>query len=642
MLSAGGRLIPFNSFIGPLVQEDWCSPTSMLGRSQTPILQSATDTGEFLAMPVDISSLHTMILEAAFYRQGAPLHTVAERRRAVAGWILTSFDIAAVVRGAIGQNGGLRVDLYHNNPYQPQTFIASAGSVANRGRLTRTANVPMYGVWTIKVRGTPSVQAVSPTVQGVLVFAFGAMVTALLFLLILVLARSRDKALELVAEKTGQLRHQALHDSLTGLPNRVLALDRAELILARARRLQSPAAALYLDIDAFKQVNDSFGHAAGDRVLELVADRLRTVVRESDTAARLSGDEFVVLLDPSPLASTPQRVAERLLEAMRKPYDLNGTVGRQLTLTASIGIAHGMDDTAERLLANADVALYVAKTSGRDRYVTFESGMLAAAHDRLTLEMDLADALASEQLFLLYQPTIALDSERVTGVEALLRWRHPERGIVMPDVFIPLAEASGLIVPIGRWVLEQACSQAVAWRELGHELRISVNVSGRQLERDEDLVGHVRAALERSGLPPASLTLEITETVLAHDPVAAAQRLLKLKHLGVRIAIDDFGTGYSSLAYLREFPVDALKIDRSFVRTMSGSAQSAALIRTLVRLGKALQLETFAEGIESRSQLQTLRRHHCDEGQGFLFARPLTPRALEDYLASPEVQAAAS
>ena len=306
------------------------------------------------------------------------------------------------------------------------------------------------------------------------------------------------------------------------------------------------------------------------------------------------------------------------------------------------GIAQGMGEDAERLLANADVALYVAKTSGKDRYVMFESGMLAAAHDRLTLEMDLADALAGEQLFLLYQPTVALDSERVTGVEALLRWRHPERGVIAPDIFIPLAEAGGLIVPIGRWVLEQACIQAVAWREQGHELRMSVNVSGRQLERDDDLVGHVRAALDRSGLPPASLTLEITETTLAHDPVATAQRLLKLKRLGVRIAVDDFGTGYSSLAYLREFPVDALKIDRSFIRTMSGSAQSAALIRTLVRLGKTLQLETLAEGIENRAQLRTLRRHHCDSGQGFLFARPLTPRQLESYLAASGPQALAS
>jgi EAL domain-containing protein (putative c-di-GMP-specific phosphodiesterase class I) len=280
----------------------------------------------------------------------------------------------------------------------------------------------------------------------------------------------------------------------------------------------------------------------------------------------------------------------------------------------------------------------VAKSSGKDRYVVFESGMQTAVQDRLTLEMDLSDALASDQLFLVYQPTVDLQSEQPIGAEALLRWRHPERGLIGPDVFIPIAEESGLIVPIGRWVLEQACQQAAAWSAQGHRLGISVNVSGRQLDHD-GLIDDVRSALTASGLPASALTVEITETALMRDADGAARRLLALKDLGVRLAIDDFGTGYSSLGYLRQFDVDCLKIDRSFVRGIAGSSESAALINTLVRLGKSLNLDTLAEGIEDQDQLRALQRQSCDHGQGYLFAKPLEPAALSEFLAAQKVGA---
>jgi diguanylate cyclase (GGDEF)-like protein len=403
-------------------------------------------------------------------------------------------------------------------------------------------------------------------------------------------------------------------------------------MLARARRTQLPISALYIDIDGFKHVNDTFGHATGDQFLKLVAERLASVVRESDTAARLAGDEFLVLLDGSTLDVAPELVAERLLEVLREPYDLRAQIGRQLSVNASIGLAYGQRASAEELLADADVALYSAKTAGKNRCTVFESAMQTAIQDRLAFELDLAEALQGDQLFLVYQPIFDLCSERPIGVEALLRWRHPILGIVPPDVFIPIAEENGSIVAIGRWVLQQACQQAARWHAQGHPLTIAVNVSGRQLDHDE-LIDDVRHALDTADLDPAALTIEITETALTKDPDAAARRLKTLKALGVRVAIDDFGTGYSSLAYLRQFPVDAIKIDRSFIDAISTSKESTALIHTLVQLGKTLGLQTLGEGIEHQTQLLHLQAEHCDQGQGFLYSRPLNPDQIDQFLA---------
>ena len=426
------------------------------------------------------------------------------------------------------------------------------------------------------------------------------------------------------------LRHQALHDALTGLPNRLLALDRARQLLARARRQSLTVAALYVDLDSFKQVNDGFGHAAGDELLRLIAARLASVVRESDTAARLGGDEFLVLVEGEELDGGPELVAERILATLRQPYDLTAETGRQFSITASIGIATGSRETAEELMRDADVALYEAKRAGRNRYVFFESAMQTEAHDRLTVKMDLADALDRDELFLLYQPTFDLQTERAIGTEALIRWHHPDRGTVAPSQFIPIAEKSDLIVAIGRWVLEEACQQAARWHANGHPLGMSVNVSARQLDRD-DLIDDVSSALEHSALDPTMLTLELTETTLMRDADASAKRLDALKALGVRIAIDDFGTGYSSLAYLSQFPVDVLKIDRSFISGIASSTASVALIPALIQLGKTLKIETLAEGIETPAQLLALQHEHCDHGQGYLLARPLAADAVEEF-----------
>jgi diguanylate cyclase (GGDEF)-like protein len=429
----------------------------------------------------------------------------------------------------------------------------------------------------------------------------------------------------------GQLSYQSLHDALTGLPNRVLVFDRAEQMLARARRGQTSAAALYIDLDNFKQINDSFGHAAGDKLLQIVSARLCGVLRDSDTVGRLGGDEFVALVEDSQFDAGPELVAQRLLDVLHEPIDLTEAGGRPVSITATIGIAYGREISAADLLRDADLALYEAKAAGKSRYTVFESIMQTTVEDRLGLQMDLQAALGEGQFFLLYQPIFDLEANRMTGVEALIRWRHPTRGIVAPGDFIPIAEETGLIVPIGRWVLEEACRQAASWHAADRPLGISVNVSARQFDREE-FIDELRHVLSLSGLDPDALTLEITETALMRNSAASLQCIQRLKTLGVHIAIDDFGTGYSSLAYLRQFPVDALKIDRSFISGVGASHETSnALIHTLVQLGKTLGMQTLGEGIEDQTQLQGLVRERCDLGQGYLLARPLEPDAIDAF-----------
>ncbi|HTZ09655.1 MAG TPA: EAL domain-containing protein, partial [Acidimicrobiales bacterium] len=431
------------------------------------------------------------------------------------------------------------------------------------------------------------------------------------------------------------LAHAALHDPLTGLPNRTLILDRADQLLVRARREFRPLAAMFVDLDNFKDINDSLGHDAGDKVLQAVAARFVGILRESDTVGRLGGDEFVVLAEGASLGAGPEMVAERLHDALREPFRLDGYQTVPLTVTASIGIAGGQRHSAHELLRDADIALYRAKALGKNRSALFQPEMQTEVLDRIEIEADLRGALAEDQFFLLYQPVFDLDRVTVSGVEALLRWRHPVRGVIPPDHFIPLLEDSGLIVDVGRWVLFEACLQAAEWHRRGHRVSMSVNVSMRQLEIPS-FVDDIEEALELSGLDATSLVVEITESTLMRDADATIGRLRQIKALGVRVAIDDFGTGYSSLAYLRQFPVDALKIDRSFIANMADSPESSALIHTLVELGRTLGLETLAEGIEDDEQLRTLQHEHCDRGQGFLFSRPIEAAAVEAFLEQAE------
>ena len=428
-----------------------------------------------------------------------------------------------------------------------------------------------------------------------------------------------------------ELAFLATHDPLTGLPNRTLILDRVEQMLARAARSQTPVAALFIDLDNFKGINDTLGHGVGDELLRAVAARLDGVIRGADTLGRLGGDEFVVISEDLSLAAGPELIAERVLEALRHPFNLGPDAQSRVTVTASIGVAAGEGISAEDLLRDADIAMYSAKWEGKCRYALFESGMQDVMQYRMELEMDLREALGNDEFFLAYQPTFDLSDMTPNGVEALIRWRHPVRGVVQPNDFVPLLEETGLITDVGRWVLQHACAQGAAWRAAGHAIGMAVNVSARQLDSDQ-ILNDVQDALSASGLDPSTLTIEITETTLMRNIEATAHRLAALKQLGVRIAIDDFGTGYSSLAHLQRFPVDALKIDRSFISGLAHNAEGETLIRTLVQLGKSLSIETFAEGIEQQQELSVLRDEDCDSGQGFLFARPLDVAATEAFL----------
>ncbi len=441
----------------------------------------------------------------------------------------------------------------------------------------------------------------------------------------------RQRSHEELARRQEELAFLATHDALTGLPNRTLILDRIEQMLVRARRHQTPVAALFIDLDNFKSINDTLGHGVGDELLKAVAARLDGVVRATDALGRLGGDEFVVIAEELSIAAGPELIAERLLAALDQPFKLAGNEKTPLTVTASVGIAVGERASAAELLRDADIAMYRAKWDGKNRHVMFESGMQDAVQNRMELEMDLRVALENDEFFLVYQPTFDLRDMRPTGMEALIRWNSPRRGVVQPDDFIPLLEETGLITGIGKWVLAEACLQGAKWRASGYPIGMAVNVSARQLDTD-DFIFDVEQALARSGLEPGKLTIEITETTLMRDATETARRLAAVKRLGVRIAIDDFGTGYSSLAHLQQFPVDALKIDRSFISQLSHNREGETLIHTLVQLGKALSIETLAEGIEQQEELTLLRGEHCDSGQGFLFARPLDVGATEAFL----------
>ncbi|MGA3057473.1 MAG: bifunctional diguanylate cyclase/phosphodiesterase [Candidatus Limnocylindrales bacterium] len=420
-----------------------------------------------------------------------------------------------------------------------------------------------------------------------------------------------------------ELRHQAFHDSLTGLANRALFSNRVEHALVAAKRDGSIVAILYCDLDGMKRVNESLGYGAGDAVLKAVANRMCGRVRGRDTVARLGGNEFGLLLDRLTSTADATLAMERIMSMLRQPIVLPGA---QVELQPHIGIAVsvGGDETAEDMLNHGAVAMRQARLD-ESGYALFDPEMYADGMRRIEVGSQLRTALDESQFVLHYQPTIDLSTGRLTGVEALVRWQHPKRGIVPPIEFIPLAEESGLIVPLGQWVIREACRQARAWQDefpADEPIALHVNLSGRQL-RHPNLVRDVADALDDSGLPSNRLVLEITESVLMTDTAATISRLYQLKSLGVKLAVDDFGTGYSSFAYLRRFPVDILKIDKSFVDGMATEATASALVDAMIRIAKALRLETVAEGVEKADQADRLRSLGCDMGQGFLFSRPL-------------------
>ena len=464
----------------------------------------------------------------------------------------------------------------------------------------------------------------------------------------LMLARYHRLLREQERERAAQeerIRHQAYHDSLTGLPNRASFAEHLEEAMRRAKRAGWPLALLFLDLDHFKRVNDSLGHDAGDRLLRVAAERIRRAVREADMLFRMGGDEFTVLLEDVRGPEEAAMVSSRVLEAMAEPLQLQH---HELSVTASIGIAlYPRDDVvAERLVKSADTAMYRAKELGRNRYAFFAPEMNERVESQILIEAALRRALKNEEFVLHYQPRVSAASGRATGAEALLRWRHPEWGLVEPARFIPLLEETGLIVPVGAWVLAEACRQAKAWQDAGlPPLRVSVNLSSRQF-RSETLFDSVTEALRASRLQPQLLELELTESLLVENVEHAMGVMGKLKAIGTAISIDDFGTGYSSLGYLKRFPIDSLKIDKSFVRDIATSPKDAAIVKAISALARSLGIGLIAEGVEEAWQAEFLRGQQCTEMQGFLFSHPLPQEQVIDALSRayplPQASAAAA
>jgi diguanylate cyclase (GGDEF)-like protein len=431
-----------------------------------------------------------------------------------------------------------------------------------------------------------------------------------------------------------QIEHLAYHDALTGLPNRNLFVDHLRLAVALAGRDHRQVAVLFLDLDRFKTINDSLGHGAGDELLRTIADRLRAGLRLGDTVARLGGDEFTVLLPEMGDERDMVHVAEKLLTLIRQPLVLQG---REIVVTSSVGISRFPHDgdIPEELLKRADVAMYQAKQGGRDGYQIYLPSMDADALERLSLENDLRRALVNDELLLYYQPILDSQTGRIEGVEALLRWQHPERGLLLPGEFLSIADQSGLSNPLDLWVLRTACREIRTWHEDGAHVRVTVNLSARPFQQP-DLVERVHNVLLESGLPSLLLELEITETLAMQNAEITLGVLRALKDLGVRIAIDDFGTGYSSLSYLRTFPIDTLKIDESFVRSLNVGDVQAEIPAAMIALAHSLDIRVVGEGVEEEAQWLILREQGCDEVQGFLFSRPLPAHACRDLVMRQE------
>ena len=458
-----------------------------------------------------------------------------------------------------------------------------------------------------------------------------------------VLTVARDVTEEKRAEQ--RMAYLANYDHLTGLPNRALFRDRLAGAMLRAERAERLVGLLYLDLDRFKQVNDSLGHPFGDALLKQVAERLQQCVRRTDTVAhpaasredahgttvaRVGGDEFTIVLEGIQHIDEITRIAQRILSNVSNAFDLEG---HQVYVGVSIGITVFPfdDDDLDNLVRNADAALYRAKALGRNNFQFYTDDLNANAEERLWLEMELRQALDRDQFELVYQPKLNLRTNLITGVEALLRWRSPNKGLVSPAEFIPLLEETGLIVSVGAWVLHTACEQAATWTRAGLNLTMAVNLSARQF-RDDDLTGVIRSALINSGLAASQLELEVTESLLMEDSASSQSTLASIKQMGIHISVDDFGTGYSSLAYLKRFPLDTLKIDRSFVKDMGIDPDDTAIVRAVIALARSLRLTVVAEGVETQEQLAHLREALCDQAQGYFITRPMTAAAFETWM----------
>jgi diguanylate cyclase (GGDEF)-like protein len=597
----------------------------------SPALLRARDTALSIYTPISVAGGSGLAVETPVYRGNVTPRSVFGRRMASVGWLrevlLPGVVLGEALRGHPGYAARVR-------------YRAGSASVAYAAGAPRpgaqSTTIALHDGWSVRSFAVPVGAGVLADGSALVVLIGGILLSALLGLLVFLTGIRRRPAPDpVVAQEARELPEEDLYEALTGLPNRALTLDRAERMVARAGRDSGMlAGALFVDIDQLHEVNEKLGQAAGDQLLRTVGERLQEVVRAGDTVGRIGGNEFVVLVESAARGVRLDSLAQRMIEALHKPIELDG-FGPSFVLTASIGVAFGRYATPEDLLRDANVALASAKAAGKDRYTLFNANMRTVIEGRAVLEAELSTALEESQFFLLYQPIYDLSTRRVVGLEAFVRWQHPARGVLAPADFIPLAEETGLIVPIGRFVLEAACARAAAWEVAGQRVGVSVKVSAHQLDRDV-FATDVRRALQQSGIEPSLLTLEIPETAVMRDLAAAAERLREIKRLGVSIAIDDFGgSGYAHHADLRQMPLDSLRVDRSSLAASEDESYRSWLLEAILLVGRDLELTVVATGIETHEQLGTLRTIGCTMAQGDLMGPPTSADAVASVFDAP-------
>jgi diguanylate cyclase (GGDEF)-like protein len=595
----------------------------------TPGLLVSRDSGLSNYATVRAGGVAALAIDVPVYRGNVTPHSVFGREAASVGWLrevlVPSVMLAEALRGH--QASALRLSYA-----TPATSLAFASGTPQPG--SQSTTISLHNGWTVQSFTAASATSVSSDGSALALLIVGCVLSVLLGLVVFLLGGGHAPVVEprKPPAPAPAAPGEELHDPLTGLPNRALMVDRAECMLARAGRQSGLlVGALFIDIDWFKDVNEKLGQEAGDQILKIVAERLEAVVRAGDTVGRLGGDEFVLLVESAARGARLDSLARRVVESLHKPFELEG-YGPSFFLTASIGVAFGRYAAPEDLLRDAQLALFAAKSAGKDRYTLFNANMRSVIEGRGVLEVELNTALAEKQFFLLYEPIYDLGTGKVAGLDAQLRWLHPKRGVVLPDDFIPLAEETGLTIPIGRWALEEACGRAAAWNVAGHPIGVSVEVSPNQLNRD-NFVTDVRRALQQSGIEPSMLTLAIAETTVMSDVGAAVERLEEIKQLGVRIAIDDFGgSGYAYHSDLRRLPLDFLKVDRSSLAASEDEDYRTWLLEAIMIVGRDLSLTVVAKGIESFEQLSALQGMGCAMAQGALMGKAVPANGIENVL----------
>jgi diguanylate cyclase (GGDEF)-like protein len=594
----------------------------------SPALLRSRNTGLSVYHPIAAGHRQALAVVTPVYRGNVTPHSLFGRTAASVGWLREVLVPGAVLGQVLVGHPGYALALTHRNGASNLTFSSGA-----RRSDAQNTTLNLHDGWTVTSFGPAAGASVLADGDALALLIGGILLSVLLGLVVDILGGAARPPAAAPADaeaeaQASELPDKYLYEPVTGLPNRELTLDRAERMVARTGRDSGMlAGALFVDIDQLSEVNEMLGLTAGNQLLKIVGERLLDVVRTGDTVGRLDGDEFVVLVESAARGVRLDSLAQRMIEALHKPVELDA-FGPSFVLTASIGVAFGRYATPDDLLRDAHVALVSAKTAGKDRYTVFNANMRTVIEGRAVLEAELSTALAENQFLLLYQPIYDLRTRKVAGLEALIRWAHPTQGVLAPDAFIPLAEETGLIVPIGRFMLEEACARAAAWNVAGHRVGVSVKISPHQLNRD-GFATDVQRALQQSGIEPSLLTLEIAETTVMRDLAVAAERLQEIKQLGVSIAIDDFGgSGYAHQSDLRQLPLDSMRVDRSSLAASEDEDYRSWLLEAIMLVGRELSLTVVATGIETHEQMATLQAIGCTMAQGALMGSPTPVDAI--------------